>query len=217
MLAANVESAGSRGAKGSDMFSLTVLSSTLVTDLTGEKRKPHDPFWSIARVSEYTTSSAVRGDPSENFAPCRSVNVALNPSGATVHAVASSGSTPLFEAFSLTSRSKIWSSTKIEGSSSVEAGSKVSMSAFRAMVIVAGSAAYDGPTPITANDRTRTSAPSTPSRCVVRTRAETAGPQSLMACSLLFEGPSVWSGCMRVEHSGGGRDSARRPSPGGML
>src|SRR5262245_32050575 len=145
MLAANVESAGSSGAKGSDMFSLMVLSSTLVTDLTGEKRKPHDPFWSIARVSENTTSSAVRGEPSENLIPGRSVNVALSPSGATVHAVASSGSTPLFAAFSLTSRSKIWSSTKIDGSSSVDAGSKVSMSAFLAIVIVAGSAAWDGP------------------------------------------------------------------------
>src|SRR6187200_2237160 len=106
MLAANVESAGSSGAKGSDMLSLMVLSSTLVTDLTGENRKPHDPFWSIARVSEKTTSSAVRGEPSENFTPWRSVKVALRPSGATVHDVASSGSTPLFEELSLTSRSK---------------------------------------------------------------------------------------------------------------
>ena len=80
------------------MFSRTVLSSTLVTDLTGEKRKPHDPFGSIARVSENTTSSAVNGDPSENFTPGRSVNVALRPSGATFHAVASSGSTPVLEA-----------------------------------------------------------------------------------------------------------------------
>ena len=96
-------------------------------------------------MSENTTSSAVSGEPSENFTPWRSVNVALRPSGATVHAVASSGSTPLFEAFSLTSRSKTCSSTKIEGSSSVAAGSKVSMSAFRAIVIVTGSAAYDGP------------------------------------------------------------------------
>src|SRR5215471_1108129 len=179
MLAANVESAGSSGAKGSDMFSLTVLSSTLVTDLTGEKRKPHDPFWSIARVSEYTTSSAVRGEPSENLMPWRSVNVALSPSGATVHAVASSGSTPLFVAFSLTSRSKIWSSTKIDGSSSVDAGSNVSMSALRAIVIVTGSAAWEGATPMAANDMTSTSAQKTPSRCIVRTRAETSGPQLL--------------------------------------
>ena len=87
------------------MFSRTVLSSTLVTDLTGEKRNPHDPFWSIARVSENTTSSAVSGDPSENFTPGRSVNVALRPSGATFHDVANSGSTPVLEAASLTSRS----------------------------------------------------------------------------------------------------------------
>src|SRR6185436_4481983 len=145
MLAANVESAASSGAKGSDMFNLTVLSSTLVTDLTGEKRKPHDPFWSIARVSENTTSSAVRGEPSEYLIPWRSVNVALSPSGATVHEVASSGSTPLFAAFNLTNRSKIWSSTKIDGSSSVAAGSKVSISAFLAIVIVTGSAEEDGP------------------------------------------------------------------------
>src|SRR2546425_2728953 len=140
MLPANVESAGSSGAKGSDMFSRTVLSSTLVTDLTGEKWNPHAPFWSIARVSENTTSSAVRGDPSENFSPGRSVNVALRPSGATFHDVASSGSTPVLEAASFTSRSYTCSSTKMEGSSSVTTGSKVSMSAFLAMVSVTGSA-----------------------------------------------------------------------------
>ena len=98
MLAAKVDSAGRSGANGSDMLRRTVLSSTLVTDLTGENRKPHDPFWSIARVSENTTSSAVRGEPSENFTPWRRVNVAVRPSGATFHAVASSGSTPLLEA-----------------------------------------------------------------------------------------------------------------------
>src|SRR5262245_64477451 len=106
MLPAKVDRAGKRGAKGSDMFSLTVLSSTLVTDLTGEKRNPHDPLGSMARVREYTTSSAVSGEPSENLMPWRSVNVALSPSGATVHAVASSGSTPLLAAFSLTRRAK---------------------------------------------------------------------------------------------------------------
>src|SRR5262245_66547463 len=105
MLAANVERAGSSGAKDSDMFSRIVRSSTLVTDLTGENRKPHDPFWSIARVRENTTSSAVNGDPSENFTPERSVKVALSPSGATRHAVASSGSTPLLDGASLTRRS----------------------------------------------------------------------------------------------------------------
>src|SRR5262245_10662384 len=191
MLPANVDSAGRRGAKDSDMFSRMVLSSTLVTDLIGEKRNPHDPLGSMARVSENTTSSAVSGDPSENFTPWRNANVALSPSGAIFHEVASSGSTPLFDEFSLTSRSKIWSSTKIDGSSSVAAGSKVSMSAFRAIVIVTGSAAYKGSTLIAVDDMTSTSAPNTPSRSIVRTRAETAGPQSLMTCSLLFKGSSI--------------------------
>src|SRR5262249_34362639 len=123
MLPAKVERAGRRGAKGSDMFSLMVLSSTLVTDLTGEKRKPHDPLRSVAGVSGNTGASGVGGVRWENLMPWRSVNVALMRWGAPVHAVASSGSTPLFAAFSLTSRSKSWSSTKIDGSSSVDAGS----------------------------------------------------------------------------------------------
>lgn len=43
MLAANVDSASSRGAKGSDIVSLMVDSSTFSTAVTGENRKPHEP------------------------------------------------------------------------------------------------------------------------------------------------------------------------------
>lgn len=59
----------------------------------------------MARVSENTTSSAVSGVPSENFTSGRSVNVAVRPSGAISHAVASSGSTDFPSAASFTSRS----------------------------------------------------------------------------------------------------------------
>ena len=89
------------------------------------------------------------------------------------------------------SRSKSCSSTKIDGSSSVEAGSKVSMSAFRAIVIVTGSAPYEGLAPIATNDMTNVSAPSTLSQRSVRTRAETMERQSPMTYSLLFERPSI--------------------------
>src|SRR5262245_54848195 len=181
MLPANVDRAGRRGANGSDMVSLMVLSSTLVTDLTGEKRNPHEPLGSIARVSENTTSSAVRGDPSENFTPWRSVKFALRPSGATVHAVASSGSTPLFEAFSLTSRSYTWSSTKIDGSSSVTAGSKVSMSAFLAMVNVVWAAARTGVRVTAVSNTTRLTAPSVMSPRSVRGRVPYAVRRSFQA------------------------------------
>src|SRR5690348_16888659 len=129
MLAANVESAARSGANGSDMCMAIVLSSTLLTDFTGEKRKPQSLFWSIDRARELTTSSAVSGVPSENFTPWRSVNVAVSPSGDIVQDVANSGSTSLFEAASFTRRSYaiIW--VKIEGSSPVLYGSHVSMSA----------------------------------------------------------------------------------------
>src|SRR2546430_42061 len=128
MLAANVESAGSRGANGSDMCMAIVLSSTLLTDFTGEKRKPHSLFWSIARARDNTTSSAVSGDPSENFTPWRSANVAVSPSGDIFQDVASSGWTSLFDGASFTRRSytTIW--VNIEGSSPVGYGSHVSMS-----------------------------------------------------------------------------------------
>src|SRR5579872_5968768 len=144
MLAANVESAAKSGANGSDMCRAIVLSSTLVTDFTGEKRNPHSLFWSIARVSDNTTSSAVSGVPSENFTPCRSVNVAVSPSGAIFQDVASSGCTSLLVGASFTRRSYtiIW--VKIEGSSPVGYGSQVSMSAFRAIESVTTGAPADG-------------------------------------------------------------------------
>ena len=119
MLAAKVLSAGRSGANGSDITSRMVLSSTFSTLLTGENRKPQEPSWSIARVSENTTSSAVSGEPSENLTPSRSVNSADRPSSATVQLVASSGSTPVPSSFSRTSRSYTVSSVKIERSSCV--------------------------------------------------------------------------------------------------
>src|SRR5712691_8395832 len=93
MLAANVDRAGSRGAKGSDMWNSTVEPLTAVTDLTGENRKPQDPFWSMARVRENTKSSAVSGEPSENFTPGRRLKVAVNPSLEMFQLVANSGRT----------------------------------------------------------------------------------------------------------------------------
>ena len=77
----------------------------LPADFTGENRKPHEPFWSMARVSEKTTSSAVSGLPSENLTPDRKVKSAVSPSLLTLQAVASSGSTPVPSAFSFTRRS----------------------------------------------------------------------------------------------------------------
>src|SRR3989442_12892585 len=104
MLAANVERAGSRGAKGSDMWNSKVEPLTAVTDLTGENRKPQDPFWSMARVRENTKSSAVSGEPSENFTPRPRLKGAVNPSLEMFHLVASSRRT-LFPAWgSLTRR-----------------------------------------------------------------------------------------------------------------
>ena len=71
----------------------------------------------MARVSENTTSSVDSGEPSENFTPSRSVKSALKPSALMVQPVASSGSTLLPSAPSLTSRSYTVSSVKIDGSS----------------------------------------------------------------------------------------------------
>src|SRR3954467_8727417 len=105
MLAANVDSAGRSGAKGSLVTILILCSLTLVTSLTGENRNPHDPFWSASRLSENTTSSAVSGDPSENLTFGRSSKVADRPSLATFQDVASSGSGVLPSAPSFTSRS----------------------------------------------------------------------------------------------------------------
>ena len=52
-------------------------------------------FGSRARSSDHFTSSAVIGEPSENFTPSRRVRVTLVPSSATFQSVARPGCTPL--------------------------------------------------------------------------------------------------------------------------
>src|SRR2546423_296728 len=136
MLNANVESAGRSGANGVDIVNLTLPGPSGLTDLTGAIRNPHGDFGSRSRLIDATTSPDVSGEPSENLTPLRSVKTACRPPFVIFQLVASSGSTllPLFE--SLTRRSYIWRSVKIERSSIVWTGSIVKMSAIRAIVSV---------------------------------------------------------------------------------
>src|SRR5581483_5366838 len=105
MLNANVDSAGSSGANAVAIVNLTLPGPTAVTDLTGPIRNDHGAFGLRSRLIAATTSAEVRGEPSENLTPLRSVNTAWRPSFESFQLVASSGSTllPLFESF--TSRS----------------------------------------------------------------------------------------------------------------
>src|SRR5215469_353480 len=132
MLAANVASAASNGAKAVDIWNCTVEEFSATTRLTGENKKPQEPCWFMALVSEKTTSPTVSGVPSKNLTPGRRWKSAVNPLGATDQLVASSGTTLLPSGESATSRSYICISVKIDSSSCVLYGSNVKMSACRA-------------------------------------------------------------------------------------
>src|SRR6267143_2001326 len=98
MLNANVESAGSKGANGFDILTMTLPGPIALTDVTGESKNPHGLFGLRSRLIEVTTSVEVSGEPSENFTPCLRSKIAWRPFLEIVQLVASSGETllPLF-------------------------------------------------------------------------------------------------------------------------
>ena len=81
---------------GSGCFNVTVIVSpaavTLSIDSTSEAHGPESG--SVARSSDQVTSSAVRGEPSENLTPERNVSVTVLPSSDTLHFVARPGLRP---------------------------------------------------------------------------------------------------------------------------
>ena len=87
----------------------------------------------------------------------------------------------------MTRRSYTCSSTKMEGSSSVDAGSRVSMSAFRAMVSVTGSAPNEGVVPGRPTGLASARTATRETRWRMRDRTGDVSRASLMRCSLPFE------------------------------
>src|ERR1044072_506191 len=95
MLKANVESAGRSGANGSALVTLPFPGPTAATDFTGAIRNDHGAFGSRSRLIAAATSAEVRGDPSENLTPLRSVKIPWRRPVEIFQLVGSSGSTLL--------------------------------------------------------------------------------------------------------------------------